>query len=309
MKPLILYLLAAALILSLSGCSAKRTHRCQVSIGIYEGRDPLHMAERPGNPILTPAAVTDRDAFSIADPFVVQAGEVWYLFFEAIDRKTGKGDLAVAESSDLNQWEYKGVVLSEAFHLSYPYVFNVEGHWYMIPESRQANGIRLYQATAFPMHWELKKTLIKGRFADSSIVHYRDRWWIFTIRNAYTMDIYWADNLEGPWRPHARNPIYGSQPGKARGGGRVIVWNDKVLRFAQDNREGYGHAIRAFAVDKLTPRIFSEHEPAPGHIIQPGGSGWRSTGMHQFDAHELGQDRWFAVVDGCGSPGATRPND
>jgi len=68
------------------------------------------------------------------------------MFFEVMNSQTGKGDIGSAASRDGLHWEYRQIVLSESFHLSYPYVFYVGGEYFMIPESYEANSMRLYRA-------------------------------------------------------------------------------------------------------------------------------------------------------------------
>ena len=41
--------------------------------------------------------------------------------------------------------------------------------FYMIPESSEANSIRLYRAEEFPGQWRFVKTLLPGYFTDPSV--------------------------------------------------------------------------------------------------------------------------------------------
>ena len=296
------------LILLVAACSFKpiksllKGPKCAVSIGVYEGPDPLHLAINEDRPWFTPKMVTDRNARSVADPFVISKDKEWYLFFEVINQGTEKGEIAYAKSTDRKNWTYGSVVLSEDFHLSYPYVFQEGDGIYMIPESRQDQSIRLYKATDFPKKWELVQVLAKGNYADPSIFKHDNKWWILAVENSYDMTLLYSDNLLGPWKVHPRSPIYTEQKSKSRPGGRVIDWNGKLLRFPQDGEKGYGHQVRAFEIDKLTTTEYSEHEVDESPVVSPSGDGWRSRGMHQFDAHPLADGTWFAVVDGCGMP-------
>ena len=82
------------------------------------------------------------------------------MFFEAADT-TGKGHIGLATSPDGLQWTYDRIVLTESFHLSYPYVFKYDGIYYMIPETYHANSIRVYQATNFPYDWAFVSTIVE----------------------------------------------------------------------------------------------------------------------------------------------------
>ena len=138
-------------------------------------------ASRLDKPLFRAEDVTDVPAKFVADPFLIKEGETWYLFFEVYDNDTKQGDLAVATSKNTWIWNYQKVIMDEPFHLSYPYVFKSEDDYYLIPESYQANSVRLYKADEFPTQWTFVKTLVEGRdYVDNSIVYYNGKWWLFS---------------------------------------------------------------------------------------------------------------------------------
>lgn len=238
----------------------------------------------------------------IADPFIVKGPSQWQLFFELFNTQTKKGEIGLAESNDLQHWSFKQVVLREPFHLSYPFVFTYRGHHYMVPESRQNHSIRLYRATRYPTEWRLERTLIRGNFSDSSLVYYKGLWWLFTCQAPYSLHIFYASSPQGPWKPHALNPVYLNDPSRARPGGQPLILHGKLIRFVQDNRHGYGKALRAMEVKTLTPSSFSEHPLAPDPLLRAHGSGWARNGMHHLSAVQLPDHSLVVAVDGSGSP-------
>src|ERR1043166_1230989 len=151
------------------------------SIGIYAGESPLHLLpdKRIVNPVLTRADVTDIPASFIADPFMIRAGDTWHMFFEAKNIVSKNGEIGLALSKDGLAWHYQQIVLAEPFHLSYPYVFEHVGEFYMIPETLHAKHVRLYKATSFPFHWTPTADLLPGAFADPSIFFFAGKWWMF----------------------------------------------------------------------------------------------------------------------------------
>src|SRR3954470_21552501 len=56
---------------------------------------------------LTAKDVTDVSAEFIADPFIILHNPIYYMFFEVLDKSTGKGIIAVASSNDGENWDYK----------------------------------------------------------------------------------------------------------------------------------------------------------------------------------------------------------
>src|SRR5262245_6564804 len=156
------------------------------SIGIYIGESPFDLmaSETLENPVLTHTHVVDVPARFVADPFMINVDQTWYMFFEVMNRQTRKGEIGLAISKDGRKWTYQQIVLSEPFHLSYPYVFEWNNDYYMIPESHRVESVRLYKALRFPTDWSFVATLLNGkRFSDSSIFFYDRKWWLFTETN------------------------------------------------------------------------------------------------------------------------------
>jgi hypothetical protein len=272
------------------------------SIGILTGKNPFKMKSSPliKNPVLTAADVTDIPAEFVADPFMVKTGATWNMFFEVLNAKTNLGEIALATSTDGMQWTYQQIVLKEAFHLSYPYVFQWNGNYYMIPESSHANSIRLYKATKFPTEWNLEKVLLDGTYRDTSVINFEGKWWMFTANPPKRLHLYYADDLLGPWIKHPKSPLINRNPHIARPGGRVIVFNNHLIRFTQDDWLVYGNKVRAFEVLLLTTTDYAEKSVQGNPLLKHSGSGWNRNGMHSIDPHQLGEDDWIACVDGFG---------
>jgi hypothetical protein len=275
------------------------------SIGIFGGSSPLALSAIPGlaNPVLTHADVTDAEAAFVADPFMVYADGLWYMFFEVMIGPTGRGEIGCATSPDTCVWRYRNMVLREPFHLSYPYVFQWRGVWFMVPETLDAGHIRLYRATHFPDRWEFLTNLYEGAFADTSLFRHGGMWWMFacgTPRRNDRLRLFLSERLTGPWREHPSSPIVESDPHIARPGGRVIPWKSGVIRYTQDCYPTYGRQVQAFLVTTLTESVYRE-EFAPGNPILPmGAEEWTLQGMHHVDPHRIGRGKWLACVDGYG---------
>jgi hypothetical protein len=247
--------------------------------------------------------VSDVQAALVADPFMMRADGKWYMFFEVLAEGTGRGHIGLATSDDAFQWKYRRIVLNEPFHLSYPYVFECKGEHFMIPETYQAGGLRLYKADKFPDKWSFNCTLIEGGvFLDPSVVHYEGKWWLFAETNPQhqydTLRLFYADELTGPWREHPKSPVVAGNNRIARPAGRVQVIDGSLIRFAQDCYPAYGTRVRAIEVSELTTKAYRERENKASPILRPSGVGWNRSGMHHVDLHKLDDERWIACVDG-----------
>jgi hypothetical protein len=118
--------------------------------------------------------------------------------------------------------------------------------------------------------------------------------------------LYHAERLTGPWIEHKRSPIVGDDGHIARPAGRVIVWQDHPIRFAQDCDPIYGTAVRAFAITTLTIDGYAERLLAADPVLRGSGLGWNSGGMHHVDPQPLPGSAWLASVDGWREVSATR---
>jgi hypothetical protein len=275
------------------------------SIGIFEGNDPFTLLAdtRVRNPVVTAEMITDVRAKFVADPFMIHIDNIWYMFFEVMNRRTNDGEIGLAVSKDLAQWTYESIVLKEPFHLSYPYVFSWKNDIYMIPETRETKTVRLYKAEGFPYRWKFVETLLSGAdYTDSSIFQYAGKWWLFTQIDGdlrfNSLHVYYADDLFGPWREHPLNPVITDDPKVARPAGRVTLNNGSLIRYAQDCSDAYGLRVNAFNVKKLTTIEYIEEAYSGNPILAGSGTGWNKDGMHHIDAHEITSDRWVAAVDG-----------
>ena len=276
----------------------------EFSIAIYRGRTPfsLGMTADVRNPVLTRKDVTDVPAAFVADPFICKFGERWYMFFEVMNRVNWRGEIGFATSEDGRRWQYQRIVLAEGFHLSYPYVFEWQHEHYMIPESRQANEVRLYKATNFPHEWSHVRTILQGPLVDSSIFRYQDRWWLFAATQVNadppSLRLYAANDLMGPWLEHPSSPILKANHHLSRPCGRIVFVNDRPIRFAQDVFPVYGSRVFAFEILDLSSETYKERQVGAGPVLSAGSELWNSGGMHHVDAHPLADGTWLACVDG-----------
>jgi hypothetical protein len=275
------------------------------SIGIYVGESPFNFVspKTAKNPVLTRKSVSDVYAAFVADPFMIEADNIWYMFFEVLNNLTGKGEIGLAISQDRINWQYQQIVLAEPVHLSYPYVFKWMGEYYMVPESCQAKSIRLYKAAKFPTQWSFVGDILSGSiFIDPSLFRYADKWWLFTETNPNhkydTLRLYYADELMGTWFEHPDSPIVKGNAHIARPSGRVLVMNDRLIRYTQDCDPEYGIQVRAFEITELTTTSYREQEIERDLVLKPSGVGWNGSGMHHIDPHLLDNGTWIACVDG-----------
>jgi hypothetical protein len=248
-------------------------------------------------PTLQASDVTDVRAEFIADPFIIEYDSKYYMFFEVLDKSTGKGIIGLATSGNGGEWRYERIVLKESYHLSYPHVFKFNGEFYMIPESSEANRVFLYKAQNFPYEWEIDCELLNGQYVDSSIFHYDNKWWMFAGQSG-KLHLFFSNKLEGEWKKHPKSPLITNDFIITRPGGRVIVDKNKIYRYAQDGEPNYGRAVRVFNIKQLSEKEYVEEEV---NLILSGTNSeqdWRKDGMHSIDQIKINENQWLVAVDG-----------
>ncbi|KAI3871266.1 hypothetical protein MKW92_050247 [Papaver armeniacum] len=306
----------------LLGC--RRDNEGSWSIGVFYGESPFSLkpiehanvwknetsAWPVANPVLTCASATNAGYPSnfVADPFIYIQDDILYMFYESKNSITFQGDIAVAKSMDKGAtWQQLGTALDEDCHLSYPYVFDYQGHIYMMPESNKKGELRLYRALDFPLQWTLHKVIMNKPFIDAFLINYNGNYWLFgsdhsgygTKKNGQ-LEIWYSNSPMGPWQPHNQNPIYNTDRSYgARNGGRPFVYEGNLYRLGQDCGETYGRRLRSFKVEVLTKNEYREVEVPLG--IEESGKGrnaWNGARYHSLDVQQLTTGEWVGVMDG-----------
>lgn len=193
-----------------------------------------------------------------------------------------------------NTWGPLTASLELPYHLSYPYVFEHEGAIYCVPEASASGEIALYRASRFPGSWEKCVTLVRGfGGVDSSLVRHGGRWWMFTgdIEDSaeHKLYVFYADDLFGPWRAHASNPVK-IDVRSARGAGTPFVVDGVLYRPAQDCSQTYGGRVVVNRVTALTPNEFAEERAS---VVEPD-----ARSLFRYGLHTLSRFGDFTLIDG-----------
>ncbi len=107
-----------------------------------------------GNDLLSFKAIPYNSDYWYADPILITARGVDYLFAECFDMRTQKGFIGCAAFDESGSPSGFQPVIEEAYHLSFPMVFEWAGKWYMIPESSDNRSINLYCCEGDMFHWQ-----------------------------------------------------------------------------------------------------------------------------------------------------------
>jgi hypothetical protein len=204
-----------------------------------------------------------------ADPFVVYKDEKYYLFVEEFIYSKNKGHISVLELDRKGMFVKSGIALEKPYHLSYPFIVEAGGDYYMIPESGQNRTIDLYRSAGFPYKWNYVKTIMNNLNAvDTTLFYHDNKWWLFTLieniesaqENSPELFIFYSDNiLSDRWISHPLNPVV-TDVRKARPAGRIFKSDGIIYRPGQDCSERYGQAFSFNKISKLSTTEYMEEQ-------------------------------------------------
>ena len=231
-----------------------------------------------------------------ADPNIIQKDSRYYIFAEEYLLKTRKGRISVIELDQFGKHSMPVPILENEYHLSYPFVFKLKDHFYMVPESAANRTIDLYECIEFPNKWVHKITLMENiKAVDSTLLFYRGKWWLFTGISEnegsfpdVELFLFYSDDLfTRKWKPHPLNPIV-SNVKKARPAGRIFSNDGDLYRPSQDCSKTYGYG---FDLNKILVLSENEYREETTISVRPD---WdkKITAIHTF-----GIEGPFRIVD------------
>lgn len=231
----------------------------------------------------------------LADPFFVREKGVFYLFFEHKKTKTN-GDVGLLTSVDGKNYQYRGTVLTQKFHLSYPQVFKYRNDFYMVPESKQANAVLLYKAYRFPYDWRICDTLVSNVQLKDPSIYVSDSLNIMVASDdKLNMFVYQADSLFGKWKLH-KKPI-ALMGTEARAGGRFFADKKGLILPIQNCTNGYGYGLSLYRFS-FKNGSYTTHRVSPFFLKGNKEIKEFNAGMHQLDVQQLGPNEFYYVYDG-----------
>ncbi len=239
--------------------------------------------------------------FEWADPFVVANVEGYYLFFEELETKIGKAHISYLKFDNYGRLKstIPVKVVEESFHLSYPFIFEIKGQYYMMPEAADSKEVWIYKCVEFPDKWEKYHQIFSDKeFYDPTLFYHNNMWYLFgtekynigSSRDQY-LNIYYSKNLFGnKWTSHPCNPVTRDVRG-ARPAGKIFKWKDRWIRPGQIGAPKYGYGIQFNEIIKLSE---TEYEEIPVDSILP----IFSDGLTAV--HTINFEKGFSVIDSQG---------
>lgn len=201
-----------------------------------------------------------------ADPHAIYKNNMYYIFIEEYLYKLKKGHISVIIMDESGKHKEPVKILDKLYHISYPFIFEHENEYYMIPETLSNNTIELYKCIGFPYCWEWKMNLMEDiKALDATLLYHRDKWWMFVniIENEGAsgddeLFLFYSENLfTNKWKSHPRNPIV-SDCKTARPAGKIFEKDGRLYRPSQNCSVGYGFGFNISHIELLDEYNYKE---------------------------------------------------
>lgn len=230
--------------------------------------------------------ITPEDkTISQADPFIFKTDDGRLnILFESVSSYNLDGKISLLVCDHPADPILEKIVLDTKAHLSYPYVFKENGKIFVFPESAFSSTLYCYEFDQVNQSFINKKEIIQLPLLDSTILKYENRYWLFATMLGETFNsdlhIFYSDNLTGPYKAHAGNPVK-KQLNGARPAGNFIEVDGQIYRPAQNCSNYYGESITINKITALTTDRFTEEEYM---IIEPNKNDAFNYGIHTINA-------------------------
>ena len=232
-----------------------------------------------------------------ADPFVIFKNNKYYIFVEEFIYRKNKGHISVLELNEKGKLLNVQKIIDKPYHMSYPFIFEIENNYYMIPETGGNRTIDLYKCLRFPYEWVYVKTLMNDVNAvDTTLFYFKDKWWLFTVIDKIDnildcspeLYLFMTDDIfSDRWISHPLNPVV-SDIRTARPAGKIFINGNKIYRPSQDCSERYG---RAFNINQILKLTETEYEESLARKVEPD---WDT---HLKGTHTFNSDKDFTIID------------
>lgn len=204
----------------------------------------------------------------VADPFLFVKKDTLYLFYEC-KKMYHNGVISMIKTNDLVHWSKPVTVLKESCHLSYPWVFEENGHIYMVPETCILKEIRLYEGNNELSKFSYVKTILKDNksysmgfsFSDTSIYKVDKYYYLMTTINDginNILKLYISDRLDGIYKEHPMSPICSNNK-YGRNAGSLFELDGKLYRVAQNCENSYGDNVNILEIVDITTMRYKEN--------------------------------------------------
>jgi hypothetical protein len=198
-----------------------------------------------------------------ADPFIFRMGEKYGILIEDIRVQDFYGKIAlITLNKNLQQVDHE-ILLDAKSHLSFPFIYNMNGKMYVFPEAAKSGKVLCYEFDQVKKTLGFVKEIIDLPLLDATILKHNDKYWLFGVMRDgvsgenYELMCYYSDDLLGTYTPHGANPLKTGLDG-VRAAGNFIEVDGVLYRPAQNCKEDYGKSVAINKISMLNESVMEE---------------------------------------------------
>ena len=189
----------------------------------------------------------------ISDPFVLNDS----ILYESFSIKTKKGSI-----KNYNITENRiDPILSLKNHISYPYIIKYDRQSFLLPEMSKNLSQKIFQLNNNKITNEYSLLGFENyKIIDPSYFFFKGKHYIFCGFENNSLDnlyLFHSDNIFGKYKPHQLNPIV-VDPTCSRMAGNILINNNNLYRFSQNNSHNYGSSINIMKIVELSEKKYKE---------------------------------------------------
>lgn len=200
----------------------------------------------------------DSTRFWGADPFLFETNGILYLFYERYDKKKRKGDIVYRQVNKDFSLGKVYIAIEEKYHLSFPFIFEYNGNFFIIPESSSKNNIQIYKAEKFPEKWLLYKEILPNFPGLDTIILSLDMNNIVlytSVGDSCNVENY-VLTLDSDFNLKKKEKIKSLSSYGNRNAGRIINDGKNIVRVGQDCSNGnYGKGLIFYDAKNIKKEI------------------------------------------------------
>lgn len=182
-----------------------------------------------------------------ADPFGIEKDGALYVFYEEYLKNHSYAILKCSiYDNDLNKTDDQ-IILDDGTHKSFPFVFEHENRYYLMPESSALKKLVIYESLDFPFSWGNEKVILNYACSDAILKKIENKWYLLYSKSKVDNEnqilyMRFSDDLFCDWEfqkeYEVKKDLYCS-----RNAGKIYNLNDNYYRFAQNCLNQYGENI------------------------------------------------------------------
>ena len=197
---------------------------------------------------------------SRACPFGYMADGQLNVLYTKHDHGTGKSEISRLRPKRDNILKRSRTMLVGGGGVSYPFIVDTSDAVYVVPQDSSTNRVDLYRVNSTNEALEHVRTILNEPLCSPTLFEHGGRWWLMGTKEPWAdvaLYAYHAEQLTGPFIPHALNPLK-MDLRSARPAGTPFLHNGKRFRPVLDTSHTSGDRVALMHVTALTPDTFSE---------------------------------------------------